>query len=671
MRFLFAPAVAFANRMRYTQKFLVAGLLILVSVSVLFSGLYRNLDASIAATRSEIEGVGAIKPMLQLIQSLQQHRGLSAGLLSGNSVMKDQRSAKQTAVDKAIAETEGKLAPVLKGSNEWRAVGERWSKLKADGLAWPLAENTAYHTALIGDLLLFVSTAADHYALTLDPDIDSYYLMDTALSRVPMALERLGQLRAMGTATLTRKTLTEQQKVDLSRASGEMQGNMRLLLIGADKVSRYNHALATVLPSQAKDAAAAAEGIANIIATDILSGTFAIPAQAYFDQATVAIDKGYMLTYDVILPSLARLLEQRVARDRHNLMLQFGGMTALLLLLAYFFAGMYFSITSNVQILAREASAIAAGNLRVRVSLDCRDELVTVADGFNTMAEGVASSVRQVTANAEQVANAANQLATASAEIAQASSRQSEAASSMAATVEQVTVSIDVLSKSASDAQGTSRHSRDMSARGGQIVGELVIEMGNISETVNQSARTIRELGRQSERITAIVGVIREIADQTNLLALNAAIEAARAGEQGRGFAVVADEVRKLAERTATSTTEIGDMVAAIQGGTKAAVADMEAGVARVGKGVELAREAGGSMTEVERGAEQVRATVTDISVALNEQSTAAADMARNVEHIAQMAEQNSAAVSATATTAQRLEALSRALQHEVAHFQV
>jgi methyl-accepting chemotaxis protein len=159
---------------------------------------------------------------------------------------------------------------------------------------------------------------------------------------------------------------------------------------------------------------------------------------------------------------------------------------------------------------------------------------------------------------------------------------------------------------------------------------------------VQGSARTISELEGYSAEISTIVGVIKDIADQTNLLALNAAIEAARAGEQGRGFAVVADEVRKLAERTANSTQQITAMIDKVQSGSRRAVEEMEASVKRVSDGVELAHQAGNSISGIQSAAARVMQAVADIDRALKEQGVASRDIARNVEQVAQMTEQGS-----------------------------
>jgi methyl-accepting chemotaxis protein len=239
----------------------------------------------------------------------------------------------------------------------------------------------------------------------------------------------------------------------------------------------------------------------------------------------------------------------------------------------------------------------------------------------------------------------------------------------MAASVEEMTVGVDHIAKNAQDAQAYSRESDKVAAEGGRIVEGVVNEIQAIAHTVNQSAAAVEALGQQSDQISAIVGTIKDIADQTNLLALNAAIEAARAGESGRGFAVVADEVRKLAERTAKSTQEIAGMIGSIQSGTATAVASMKQGVERVAAGVEQAQKAGAAISQVQAQARQVVNAVSEITVSLSEQASASTEIARNVERIAQKAEENNAAACGNADTAGKLRQLAENLSSEVARF--
>ena len=241
----------------------------------------------------------------------------------------------------------------------------------------------------------------------------------------------------------------------------------------------------------------------------------------------------------------------------------------------------------------------------------------------------------------------------------------------MAAAVEEMTVSIGQVSENAHEARALSRRSGELSEQGAGVIQNAAAEMSQISDSVKESSQIIAALEQQSGEISAIVNVIKEIADQTNLLALNAAIEAARAGEQGRGFAVVADEVRKLAERTSKSTQEIAGMIEKIQGGTHSAFASMEGGVARVSNGVTLANEAAGSITQIKTEAARVVQVVGDISNSLKEQSVASNDIAKNVEKIAQMSEENSAAVQETAKAAQHLEQLATSMQNTIGRFKV
>ncbi|MCK6390050.1 MAG: methyl-accepting chemotaxis protein [Azonexus sp.] len=230
-------------------------------------------------------------------------------------------------------------------------------------------------------------------------------------------------------------------------------------------------------------------------------------------------------------------------------------------------------------------------------------------------------------------------------------------------------VSIDQVKENAGEAHGIAQEAGQLSDEGATVIHSAATEMRRISDAVQRSSETVEDLGRQSDQITSIVNTIKEIADQTNLLALNAAIEAARAGEQGRGFAVVADEVRKLAERTSLSTTEIGGMVAKIQGGTRSAVDSMQAGVSQVGSGVELASRAGESINRIREGAQRVTVVVNGISDAISEQSMASTEIARQLETIAQMSEESALAVRHTADAARRLQSLSTELHQTVAKF--
>jgi methyl-accepting chemotaxis protein len=311
------------------------------------------------------------------------------------------------------------------------------------------------------------------------------------------------------------------------------------------------------------------------------------------------------------------------------------------------------------------------GDLSKRVNIDSSDEVGQTAKSFNELMGTLQSTFRQILSNVEKVSEAAQTLSSSSEKVANSSVHQSEAASAMAATVEEVTVTINHVSDSAREALAISRKSGELSTEGGNIIHDAATEMMQIADTVRKTSATIENLGQQSNQISTIVKVIKDIADQTNLLALNAAIEAARAGEQGRGFAVVADEVRKLAERTTKSTEEITHMIDTMQGSARTAVAGMAAAVNQVDGGVALAEQAGGAINQIREGAGQVINVVNEISSALVEQSSASNDIANHVERVAQMSEENSAAASETASATLNLKQLADAMREGVERFKI
>lgn len=316
------------------------------------------------------------------------------------------------------------------------------------------------------------------------------------------------------------------------------------------------------------------------------------------------------------------------------------------------------------------AQRIASGDLTVQlkgVGGDNASLLAAIANMQNALRMTITRS-RDV---AVQVADAAATLTEHSRQVSQSSTQQSEAASAMAASMEDVTVSISHVADGAENARTLAEEAGALSHEGGALVQRTISEIRNVSDMVARSSEVIQKLGAQSEQISGIVSAIKDIADQTNLLALNAAIEAARAGEQGRGFAVVADEVRKLAERTTASTLEIASTIQAIQQGTQEAVLGMNAGTRQVREGVSKASLAGDSMTRIEQGTGQVLNAVHEISSALTKQRAANSEISTNVERIAHMTEENSAAVGQVFQAAQNLEQLASALRASVENFRV
>ena len=277
--------------------------------------------------------------------------------------------------------------------------------------------------------------------------------------------------------------------------------------------------------------------------------------------------------------------------------------------------------------------------------------------------------VSEISDTSRRLRQGAEQISTASREVAIASQQQSDATSTMAAAVEEMTVSISHISDSAKDTQTSSLNSVQLAKDGSARIETAAQEIKQIATRVTDASGQIRVLADHANEISSIAGVIKDIAGQTNLLALNAAIEAARAGEQGRGFAVVADEVRKLAERTSVATVEIEKMIAGIQSDTVHAVGVMDAALPQVEAGMKAAEGAADSLRQLEAGAQSTLTSVRDVAEATHEQSNASTSIAQKVEEIATMVDQTSAAMQSTAETAAELEKISGELTLLVSRF--
>ncbi|MRR07840.1 MAG: methyl-accepting chemotaxis protein, partial [Deltaproteobacteria bacterium] len=314
---------------------------------------------------------------------------------------------------------------------------------------------------------------------------------------------------------------------------------------------------------------------------------------------------------------------------------------------------------------------VSKGNLAIKVVGKGRDEIGQLAASVNKMLGDMNTTLAKVITTSVNVASAANQLYSTSEQVAVGAEEVASQAGSVATASEEMASTSTEIAHNCSMAAESSQRATDSAISGTSIVRETVTVMNMIADKVRNSAKTVESLGGRSDQIGEIIGTIEDIADQTNLLALNAAIEAARAGEQGRGFAVVADEVRALAERTTRATKEISQMIKVIQSETKGAVFAMEEGVKEVQNGTEKAARSGNALQDILDQINAVTMQVSQMATAAEQQTATTSEISSNILQITEVVQGTAKGADESAHAANQLAKMAEELQELVGHFQL
>jgi methyl-accepting chemotaxis protein len=320
---------------------------------------------------------------------------------------------------------------------------------------------------------------------------------------------------------------------------------------------------------------------------------------------------------------------------------------------------------------AKILEVMGTGYLTVRLTKEYKGQHRKIIDSINKLGDSLSSVLADVSEAVEATASATTQISSSTEELAAGVQEQSSQAREVAVAVDQMAKTILQTTSNASNTADVAKNAGKVAEDGGQVVRNTIDGMNRIAIVVTKASQTVQELGKSSDQIGEIIQVIDDIADQTNLLALNAAIEAARAGEQGRGFAVVADEVRKLAERTTKATKEIAGMIKKIQSDTKGAVESIEEGAVEVNKGKELASKAEGSLDQIISGSQEVVDRAMQVAAASEEQSAAAEEISKNIEAISNVTNESAVGTQEIAKAAEDLNRLTEKLLGLISKFKV
>ncbi|MQY51356.1 methyl-accepting chemotaxis protein [Rhodocyclus gracilis] len=666
---LFAPAAWLVGRLSYRHKLLLNAALVTLPMLALAGGVLYEQQRSLTTLEREQAALAQQLPAISLLVALADRHATAQASAAGDEAASQQRDARRDAVDGTLAALRAQLAAAPAGTSDaaltskWDDFSTRWQDVRQqnddDGLN--------AHSELAQIVRDAMAQSLESGGLRADPDASVALLANALGERLPQLIDSFGLARDIGVGAIMRQRLKSAQRSRLQLVRGSLDPLVGESVDAVTKAVAARPELAASLEAPTSALASAHLPLEEALTTKVIDTTdFDIAPNDYARRGSDAIAAAQALA-TAAAPAAAAVLAEREDSLRLTRNLVGAALIGALLLLAWAFVGAYQSIMHGIRSLHRAAAALADGDLRARAETASHDEVAAVADSFNRMAAHFAGIIHDATAAASDVASAAGKLGGMGQQVADASARQNDAAThtagaahALTGSIRQVATHAEETARIASDADSATRHGeRDALA--------TATEMQRIADGVLKTVGIIRSLEDRSRAIDTIVLTIREIAEQTNLLALNAAIEAARAGEAGRGFAVVADEVRKLAERTRVSTQEIGSTIGAIQSDITQAASEMNASGELVGGSARLANDLATTLAEIRQtvasSAEHVRGIVSE---AASQASTSEA-IAGHAEEIATMSEHNHAAIQAAAEAAGALAALAARLRESVA----
>ncbi len=674
MSALFQPAISLMNQLTYPKKMVSVSVLFMVPL-VLVSWLFMGeLATGISATEKERRGLEYIKTVRQVYQHFPQHRGMTNAYLNGAEAFREKIMAKREAIKadiQTIDEVNARFGDEFETHELWSGIKSDWKQLEQRAFDGPAADVFAAHTTLISRVYHLFELISEHSGLLLDPRLNTFYLMDSTIYRIPVVTENLGQSRGLGSGVAAKGAVTLDQRVKLVVMVANIESNRATVEKGLRIAFEENEGLESELGGLNNASAQASASFASLIKNDILQpDSISIEAKTVFSAGTEAIKANYKL-YDALVPILDRLFVQRsgeLSGERNLLM----AIIVLGVVLAfYLFAGFYFSVIRAINSLDQSVNQIAEGDLTVSVDIGTEDELKSVEEALNSMVSHLKGIVAQLGTHSSQLAAASTELSVTTEQARNGALDQQAQTEQIATAMNEMSATVHEIASNAEMASADAQKADEDAKEGGEVVQETIDSINNLSEEVGQAAEVIHELEKNSIEIGSVLDVIRGIAEQTNLLALNAAIEAARAGEQGRGFAVVADEVRTLAGRTQESTEQIQKMIESLQSHTKKAVDVMETDKDHAEK---MASQAGNASTSIEKiisAVGHILDMTTQVAAASEEQSVVTEEINRNVTSVADVTHASVTGTEQIATASEELSRLATELQEVVAHFKV
>jgi methyl-accepting chemotaxis protein len=689
-----AAGRGFLARVGIGQAFTLLGFLFLLPIGLLIYNAVEQGSADLGSLAKEREGVKYLGPLRELWQQMTLHRGIFNPLLNNDSATVAKREPIRKKVDEQMASLTKNLTSKDQNLDlgvEIDAVNRLWNELKANLEKMDEPDNFAAHNKLLDQIQSMAVTMADTSTLTLDTALDSYYLQETFVNRLPAVLTQTALARRLGGEVAAKKAVTPEDKASYANLQRVFPILTTALSDGYKRALSSNEQLAASLGGDVNTLNASLKDVLGVLKERIFE---APKIEISPDEVRSLINKDSDALYALGEKTLAQLdgiLQQRYSTAQKKLygtlaaaaLVSILGLTALILLARNAIRNAQAREEQSKKAeaenrknqaailqLLNEMGNLADGDLTVRAQVT-EDITGAIADSMNYTIEELRTLVTGVNSASNRVSQRTQVAQQVSERLLEATDRQSQEIEETTAQVLRVAQSINQVSVNAGESAKVAQRSLEAAEKGASAVQNSIKGMTEIREQIQETSKRIKRLGESSQEIGEIVELISGITEQTNVLALNAAIQAASAGDAGRGFSVVAEEVQRLAERSGEATKQIGAIVKTIQTDTHDAVVAMEKSTQGVVEGARLSDGAGQALAEIGQVSKQLAALIQSISKATQDQATATNTVAKNMREILTITKQTTEGTKETADTVTNLAALAGELKGSVSGFKL
>ncbi|MFM5205608.1 methyl-accepting chemotaxis protein [Aeromonas veronii] len=666
MKWIFNPAIRLGNQLSFKYKFLLWSCLMLLPLAYSMTNLLGRLqDDNIQANR-ELAGVVNLAPVPAIEQALLTHRNLvTHHAHEVDPVGDDQVKAAAQAVDQSLQA----FADTRQNNPSFEVIQQGWAALQSEAGKLEVEQSNLRHDKLLTEVRHLYKHITASSSLIQDPALGTYYMVILASERLPQLRDLLAQVRDRA-ATIADFGLFQAEgysglrfRLDLISATlQELEADLTLLY---QIEPAYRAELGQQTDALIQLVRQGVETMENKMMKDQLVQLSTKEVQALGDK----MDEAITALAGQVRQRLEADLHQRLAANQRHFWWVTAPLTVSLLLYLYLMIGAYLSLRDTVGRVRDIAARVNAQDLSQHIEIVGQDELAAISHDYNVTLETLRTLMLRVRENGVTVVESAT-------EIEARTCRSQEVISDQQGETHQVATAIKELAATSQDMAGNALQAARMTQEAQNVVGqgEDVVErtikaIDHINREVLRTADTIGQLEQQCSQIGGVISVIRGIAEQTNLLALNAAIEAARAGEQGRGFAVVADEVRSLANRTQGATVEIQQMIEQLQSGARASVTAMSAASHEAQEGVGLAQEAKQAFGAITEKVDRMVDTNAIIASAIEQQGAVVNEIERNVVRISDGSDEALQVANAARDAARQIHQLTEQLRAMVQSF--